>query len=47
MTALKPFKINVSDDFLELTKKKLELSRLPDQLVDVEWEGHSLHPSQH
>jgi hypothetical protein len=45
MTAPKPFKINVSDNLLELTKKKLELSRLPDQLLDVEWEGHFLHPS--
>jgi hypothetical protein len=45
MATPKPFKINVSDDLLDLTKKKLKLSRLPDQLANVEWEGHSLHHS--
>jgi len=37
-----PFKIHVSEELLKLTKKKLELSRLPDQLLDVEWEGAEL-----
>lgn len=31
MATSKPFKINVSDEDLELLRKKLELTRLPDQ----------------
>lgn len=42
MTEPIPFKVNISDDLLELTKKKLELSRLPDQLLNVNWEGCSI-----
>jgi len=39
MAQATPFEIHVPEDLLELTRKKLELSRLPDQLLDVEWEG--------
>jgi len=42
MAQATPFEIHVSDELLELTRKKLELSRLPDQLLDVEWEGTEL-----
>jgi pimeloyl-ACP methyl ester carboxylesterase len=31
MTTSKPFKINISDEDLELLRKKLDLTRLPDQ----------------
>lgn len=34
-----PFKIHVPDEVLALTKQKLLLSRLPDQLQNVTWEG--------
>lgn len=36
-----PFKIHVPDDLLAQTKRKLELARLPDQLLNVVWEGDS------
>ena len=32
------FKITVSDEALDLLKKKLELSRLPDELDDAGWD---------
>lgn len=38
-----PFKIHVPDELLEQTKRKLELARLPDQLLNVVWEGTLRH----
>ena len=37
-----PFQIHVSDDILRITKQKLELARLPDQLENLNWEGPTL-----
>lgn len=34
------FKIHIPDSLLAQTKQKLELSRLPDQLDNVQWEGY-------
>ena len=39
MTSPTPFKIHVSDDILAQTKRKLESARLPDNLLNVVWEG--------
>lgn len=39
MIAPTPFQIYVPDELLAQTKRKLENSRLPDQLENVEWEG--------
>jgi hypothetical protein len=33
-----PFKLSVSDERLDLLKRKLSLSRLPDELEDAGWD---------
>ena len=38
-TSPTPYKINLSDDFLEFTKRKLENARFPDELENVAWQG--------
>lgn len=34
----KPFKLCIPDEDLELLRKKLALSRLPDELEDAQWD---------
>ncbi|EEB93462.1 hypothetical protein MPER_07875 [Moniliophthora perniciosa FA553] len=33
-----PFKINISDEALDLLAKKLALTRLPDEIEDAGWD---------
>jgi hypothetical protein len=38
MSTIRPFKIDISDTAIELLHKKLDLTRLPGELEDAEWE---------